>query len=98
MLAVRGRGLHAVGAVVGAAMLGVGTILQPKARLDDHWSTSPKVVLVEEGQHVDAGGPPSPTERVPATPRRWLPSRRRAGAPRSRRGGWVRSALTPRPR
>jgi hypothetical protein len=31
--------------VLRAVLLGFGTVFQPKARLDDHWSTSPKIVL-----------------------------------------------------
>ena len=52
--------LHMVGAVVGAVMLGVGTLFQPKAKQDDHWSATPKVVLVEETHHEGSGAPPDP--------------------------------------
>jgi hypothetical protein len=52
--------LNAFGRVVGATMLGVGTIFQPKARIDDHWSTSPKVVLVGEVAADASGDPPRP--------------------------------------
>ena len=40
-----------------AVVLGVATIFQPKARPDDHWSTSPTAVIDEE-QAADAGGEP----------------------------------------
>jgi hypothetical protein len=39
-------------------MLGVGAILQPKANTDDHWSTSPRVVLVDESSAEGSGAPP----------------------------------------
>jgi hypothetical protein len=42
-------------------MLGVGTIFQPKARPDDHWSTSPKVAVVDEADQGGAGAPPLPS-------------------------------------
>ncbi|HYA45577.1 MAG TPA: hypothetical protein VED59_08215 [Acidimicrobiales bacterium] len=54
------RVLHTAGAVMGAVMLGVGTLLQLKAKQDDHWSASPKVVLVEEAHAEDSGEPPGP--------------------------------------
>ncbi len=56
-------------------MLGVGTILQPKARADDHWSVRPNVVLVEVRQHGGAGAPLRRTDGWITTARRWLPSR-----------------------
>jgi len=37
--------------MLGAVMLGVGAIFQPKARPGDHWSTSPKL---SAGIEVDA--------------------------------------------
>ncbi len=40
--------LRSVGFVLGTAMLGIGAIFQPKVKADDHWSTSPKIVLVNE--------------------------------------------------
>ncbi len=39
-------------------MLGVGAILQPKARPDDHWSKSPKVEIHSETGGQESGGPP----------------------------------------
>ncbi len=51
---------NALGRVLGATMLGVGAIFQPKARVDDHWSTSPKVVMVSEVASDTSGDPPSP--------------------------------------
>jgi hypothetical protein len=53
------RLLNALGRLVGATMLGVGTIFQPKARIEDHWSTSPKVVMLS-AVRADASDPPSP--------------------------------------
>jgi hypothetical protein len=34
--------------VLGAVVLGVATLFQPKVRPDDHWSTSPKIVVLDE--------------------------------------------------
>lgn len=44
--------------LVGAAMLGVGAILQPKHDPKAHWSESPKVVLVQEelGEDLETSG------------------------------------------
>ncbi len=44
---------------LGAVLLGVGAIFQPKAKADDHWSISPKVVMVIEAQSEASGDPPS---------------------------------------
>jgi len=44
--------------IAGAVMLGVGTILQPKARPDDHWSKSPKVEIQSEAGGEESGDPP----------------------------------------
>jgi hypothetical protein len=52
------RILHAFGWIIGAMMVGVGTIFQPKARIDDHWSTRPKVVMVDEIASETSGDPP----------------------------------------
>ncbi len=32
--------------LLGSALLGFGTIFQPKANATDHWSTSPQTVIV----------------------------------------------------
>jgi hypothetical protein len=57
---VLGRIVSAIGVIFGATALGVGTIFQPKARLDDHWSTSPKVLMVSEIRSASSGGPFAP--------------------------------------
>ena len=44
---------------LGAVLLGVGAIFQPKAKAADHWSTSPRVVMVLEAQSEESGDPPS---------------------------------------
>ncbi len=44
--------------VVGAVLLGVGAILQPKSRPDDHWSKSPKVEIHSEAGGQESGDPP----------------------------------------
>ena len=44
-------------------MLGVGTILQPKARPDDHWSKSPKVEIHSESGGEESGDPPRRRKR-----------------------------------
>ena len=44
--------------LVGAVMLGVGAILQPKARPDDHWSKTPKVEIHSEVGGQESGDPP----------------------------------------
>lgn len=68
--------------VLGAAMLGVGAILQPKADPEAHWSESPKVVLeIREEQHASGPAldldPASVPDAPPAEPRppapSWLP-------------------------
>jgi hypothetical protein len=51
--------------VSGAVLLAFGAIFEPKARPDDHWSTSPRVEVVEEAAAEVAGGPPR--GRLPAT-------------------------------
>ena len=47
-----GRLLKDVG---GAVLLAFGTIFQPKARPDDHWSTRPGVEVVEESESQASG-------------------------------------------
>lgn len=37
-------------------MLGVGTLFQTKVRPDDHWSTSPKVQVIDETSGDTVGG------------------------------------------
>ena len=44
---------------LGAVLLGVGAIFQPKAKADDHWATSQRVVMVLEAQSEQSGDPPS---------------------------------------
>lgn len=53
-------------AVLSPALLGLATIFQPKARLDDHWSTSPTLVQTCEPDAPAPSGPGGP--RTPATP------------------------------
>ena len=42
----------------GAVVLGVATILVPKAKPDDHWSASPVVQVDEASAEAGAGGEP----------------------------------------
>ncbi len=46
--------------VLGSALLGFGTIFQPKANATDHWSTSPRTVIVtavrDDVGEPDVGG------------------------------------------
>jgi hypothetical protein len=44
--------------LLGAVMLGVGTLFQPKVRPEDHWSQSPKITFVTEAEQADAGAQP----------------------------------------
>jgi hypothetical protein len=46
------RVLRLIGSLLGAVMLGIGTLFQPKTRPDDHWSKSPKVEVLAEGEAV----------------------------------------------
>jgi hypothetical protein len=46
--------------ILAPALLGVGTIFQAKVRADDHWSTSPKIVMLREIESEASGDPPSP--------------------------------------
>jgi hypothetical protein len=50
--------LRVIMVVPRAVLLGFGTILQPKTNPEDHWSVSPKIVIVEESQAEDPGAPP----------------------------------------
>ena len=52
--------------LLGAILLAFGTIFQPKARDDDHWSTRPTVEIVEEAASEAAGGKRS-RRRLPST-------------------------------
>ncbi len=60
--------------VLGPAMLGFGTIFQPKANATDHWSTSPQIVIRVDASHDDSRDPPpdgeprAERERVTAIP------------------------------
>ena len=49
--------LRPVARLLGAVMLGVGTLFQPKARADDHWSASPRVRSTADEESETAGGP-----------------------------------------
>jgi hypothetical protein len=51
--------------IAGAAVLGVATIFQAKARPDDHWSTSPTVQVVEERETAASGGRRRSSARKP---------------------------------
>lgn len=44
--------------VLGALLLGVATVMAPKVRPDDHWSDSPRVVIVVETE-ADANAEPA---------------------------------------
>ena len=57
------RGLRGVKLVLGAVVLGVATLFQPKVRPDDHWSTSPKVVILDEAS-AQANGARRRTRRT----------------------------------
>lgn len=49
---------HLLRLLLGGVVLGVAAVVLPKARPDDHWSTSPKVQMVEEASSESSGGPP----------------------------------------
>lgn len=49
--------------VLSPALLGVATVFQPKARLDDHWSTSPTLVLQCDVESPASGGRPASDAR-----------------------------------
>ena len=55
-----GRIFHLVKSMLAPALLGVGTILQSKARADDHWSTSPRIAMVCGVDAEASGAPGSP--------------------------------------
>jgi hypothetical protein len=67
-------------------MLGVGALLQPKVRPDDHWSATPKVVLDFEAGRGVGGDPGLDLPPAMVDPFRTGASRRR----RHRRRGWFR--------
>lgn len=48
--------------VLGPALLGFGTIFQPKANAADHWSTSPQVVIRVDASHDDSRDAPHDEE------------------------------------
>jgi hypothetical protein len=52
--------------VLGAAMLGFGTIYSPKAKPDDHWSTPVNLVIEDSGGSEAAGGEPADDAGSPA--------------------------------
>lgn len=52
--------------LLGAVLLAFGAIFEPKARPDDHWSTSPRVEVFEDTSGHVAGAPPR-RRRLPAT-------------------------------
>jgi hypothetical protein len=54
------RALRIIGSLLGAVMMGVGTLFQPKVRPDDHWSKSPKVEVVSESSQAASGPPRRP--------------------------------------
>jgi hypothetical protein len=63
---------------LGAAMLGAGAILQPKVDPEEHWSTSPKIVLVVEEEASANAEPVSiDFDSVPDSPVRSPRLRRR---------------------
>jgi hypothetical protein len=43
--------------LLGAAVVGFATILLPKTRPDDHWSTTPKVEVVSESERIGSTAP-----------------------------------------
>ena len=49
--------------ILGPALLGVGTIFQGKANADDHWSTSPRVVIRVETASESSADPSDADER-----------------------------------
>ncbi|MCP5027008.1 MAG: hypothetical protein GY929_12060 [Actinomycetia bacterium] len=49
--------LRQVMRLVGAVMLGVGILFQPKVRPDDHWSVSPRIQAMADEEAEAAGGP-----------------------------------------
>lgn len=59
----RARGVNALIAFLGPALLGLGTIFQPKAHVDDHWSVSPQVSIQVEAAANESGEPPHGSTR-----------------------------------
>jgi hypothetical protein len=51
--------------LVGAVLVAFGTIFQPKARPEDHWSSRPGIELVTEFEADEASG--ARRRRLPAT-------------------------------
>jgi hypothetical protein len=49
---------------IGPYLMGFGTIFQPKARPDDHWSADPRVTIQVEASIDESGDPPDPTRRT----------------------------------
>jgi hypothetical protein len=47
-------------AVPRAVMLGFGTLFQPKANPDEHWATSPRIVIVHESRDLGSRALPGP--------------------------------------
>jgi hypothetical protein len=45
--------------VLGPALLGFGTIFQPKANATDHWSTSPRIEIIVVARADESGDPPA---------------------------------------
>ncbi|MCB1014468.1 MAG: hypothetical protein KDB10_05055 [Acidimicrobiales bacterium] len=50
--------VRAMEMLLGAVVLGVATLFQPKHRPDDHWSASPKIQVLRESGSESSGGPP----------------------------------------
>jgi len=69
--------------LLAATMLGVGALLSPRGKVDDHWSTAPKVTIEVEVEGVALAPPPGP-DQVLAADRRSQALRRR------RRRRWFR--------
>lgn len=63
--------------MLGASMVGVGALLQPKADPEAHWSEPHKVTLVTEAQQSAGPGPELDVSGVPAEPPATPPDPRR---------------------
>jgi len=50
--------------ILGPALMGFGTIFQPKANLTDHWSTSPQISIQIEISADESGNPPGPDNDI----------------------------------
>jgi hypothetical protein len=48
--------------VLGPVLLGFGTIFQPKANANDHWSTSPQITIQVEVSADESSSPPKQDE------------------------------------